>query len=578
MSSEKMPITIIAKKSTREIKTGSWKYLEPYYKDLTPPCVDRCLTDQDIVVWLRLIEEGRFDEAIQHIYKSNPFPAVTGRVCPHPCEVPCNRKALGGAIQIHALERFLGDYALEHNILPSWPREGDRDVRGLSTTRKIGIVGSGPAGLSAAFFLKFFGYDVTVIEKEKVAGGLLSTGIPEFRLPKYIVQKEIEKLKKLGIKFRFNETVGQTVSIENLIRQFDAVLLAIGKSASSKLGLANEEHHQVLDGVKFLKDVVYGEKVDVGENTIIVGGGNTAIDCARTVLRLGRKPRIIYRRTRKEMPAIKEEVDAAISEGVIIDFLVAPNRLIFKDNKLVGLECIRMELGPPDESGRARPIPKKGSEFEIRADTIIKAIGEYLYLPALSENKIEVENKQIKITANYQTTIDKVFACGDCANNSGTVGDAIKRGREAAYAIHTFLENPDEFKKGNVLYPEVIVQRGADPEIAKFKTFNTAYFQKEPPITLPEVPIVDRVNDFREVEKTITAQQAVKEACRCFKCGTCVFCDNCRVFCPEFAISFDGTKYIVNYEYCKGCGVCVEECPRNALHLREVNLEKDKQE
>ncbi len=575
---EKMPITGMSTKSTEHIKTGSWKYLEPYYKDLTPPCVDRCLSGEDIVVWLRLLEEGRLEEAVQCIYKANPFPAITGRVCPHPCETPCNRKAFGGGIKIRVLERFLGDYALEHNILPSWAKQRE-GIDGYpleahkKTTYKIAVVGAGPAGLSAAFFLKYFGYDVTIIEKEKVAGGLLSFGIPEFRLPKEIVQKEVEKLKNIGIKFKFNETLGKTVSLENLMNEYEIVLLAIGKPASSKLGLSDEEHPQVLDGVDFLKRVAYGEKVEIGENTIIVGGGNTAIDCARTALRLGKKPRIIYRRTRKEMPAIKEEVDTAIEEGVLVDFLTAPNKLIFEDKKLVALECIRMELGPPDESGRARPIPKKGSEFQIPVDTILKAIGEYMYLPHLEECKLGVENKQIKIN-NYQTNRERIFACGDCANNSGTVSDAITRGREAAYAIHAYLQSPQEFKKGNVFYLHIAVDRGADSEVAKFKSFNMAYFQKEAPIETPIVPVANRIHDFTEVEKTITQEEAVKEACRCFKCGTCVFCDNCRIFCPEIAISFDGTKYVINYDYCKGCGVCVEECPRNAIHLREVGSEK----
>jgi Pyruvate/2-oxoacid:ferredoxin oxidoreductase delta subunit len=273
------------------------------------------------------------------------------------------------------------------------------------------------------------------------------------------------------------------------------------------------------------------------------------------------------------MPAIKEEVDAALAEGVEIDFLVAPKKLIFdQNNKLIALECIRMELGPPDESGRAKPIPIPNSEFQIPTDAIFKAIGEYLHYPE-QDAKVAIENKQIKIVSNYQTTRERVFACGDCANNSGTVGDAIKRGREAAYAIHTFLEYPQEFKEGKVYYPDVARERGAAEEQAKFKTFNIAYFKKEPPIEIPEAPLEQR-NNFEEIEKTITTEQAQKEACRCFKCGTCVFCDNCRVFCPELAITFDGTRYHINYEYCKGCGVCVEECPRNAIHLREVNIEK----
>lgn len=569
MNEKELSGFLTSSQTTENIKTGSWKYMEPYYQDLTPPCIDRCLTGQDIVIWIRLLEEGRFEEAVLHMYRANPFPAITGRVCPHPCEQPCNRKALGGGIQIRALERFLGDYALQHKILPLW----GKTYNGTKIKTRVAIVGSGPAGLSAGFFLRSFGYEVTIIEKEKVPGGLLQTGIPEFRLPKNIVKQEIEKLEALGINFRLNETLGKTIFLEDLLKQYNVVLLAIGKPASSKLGLENENHPQVLDGVEFLKHISYGEEVEIGEKALVIGGGNTAIDCARTLLRLGKKPRILYRRTRKEMPAIKEEVDEAIREGVAIDFLVAPNKLIFEGERLVALECIRMELGPPDESGRARPIPKKGSEFQIPADAIVKAIGEYMDAPYLKD-KLTIENKQIKVNNNYQTNIEKVFACGDCANNSGTVGDAIKRGREAAYAIYYYLEYPDEFKSGKFTYPDIAKARGAAEEIAKFKTFNITYFNKEEPVALPKIPVSEATHTFTEIEKTLTEKEAIKEACRCFKCGTCVFCDNCRIFCPELAISFDGRKYVIKYEYCKGCGICVEECPRNAIHLREVNVEK----
>lgn len=553
-SPEELPRTPMSFGSTAVNYTGSWKYFEPYYEDLTPPCIARCLMKNDIVNLMRLIQNGQFREAAEYMLTFNPFPATLGRVCPHPCETPCNRKAMGGAVRIQSIERFVGDMALDLNIQPE---------AGPDTGKHIAIIGGGPAGLSAAYFLRLNGHRVTVFERSDRLGGLLWSGIPPYRLERQVMEQEIQRILKLGINVELNKALGQDFTLKELKERFDAVILAIGLGKSRSLGIEGEDHPMVYDGIRFLEKVHRGERPEIGSNVIVVGGGNTAMDCARTALRLGAQVIIVYRRTEREMPAFKEEIKEAREEGVQFEFLTQPKRVLIENGKIMGLECIRMKLGERDASGRPRPVPVEGSEFFLKADTVIKALGETLDMDALKADLHELQYRE-----DFSTDIPGVYAIGDCTGSGGTVGEVVRMGREVAQTIH------EKFSERPFIGQEPLKARGANPEQAKFKMFNASYFTPMQPVSIGVRPPEDRIHDFNPFTEGLTPEEARYEAERCFKCGTCNMCGNCELFCPDAAIRLrpDGQGYMILYEYCKGCGVCVEECPRAAIHFRPVVL------
>ena len=534
-------------------RTGSWKYLEPFHQDLTPPCVDACKAGNDIVTFMRLIDEGRYEEAARRVLDHNPFPATLGRVCPHPCELPCNRKEMGGPIAIQSAERFLGDYALEHDLLPEIPE---------ATQPAVIVVGAGPAGLTAAYFLRRLGHPVTVAEADSRPGGLLWAGIPPYRLPREVLNKELERFTRIGIEFKFGVHVGASVPVEHLLEQSSAVLLAIGLTQTRALGIPGEDHPQVFDGIKLLHKIHEGLDPGIGKRVVVVGGGNTALDCARSLVRMGREVTIVYRRSRAEMPAFPEEVAEAIEEGIRIEFLGGPIGLISKGDKLMGIECIRMKLYTPEEGGRPRPMPLPGKEFCLPADSVVKALGETLNMDDLP---FEIRQEEQLHDIDFMTSKRGLFACGDCLGHGGTVAQAVATGRNAAYSVHAWL-NGEQYES-----PSPLRNRNASNQVADFSHFASAYFRSQaPPVMRTENP-EERIHGFGEVRHGLLESAIRSEAARCFKCGTCTQCDNCRFFCPDNAVARneDGS-YHIHYEYCKGCLVCVEECPRGAISQRRV--------
>jgi 2-oxoacid:acceptor oxidoreductase delta subunit (pyruvate/2-ketoisovalerate family) len=560
-SEAEMPTMAVSLASTLYNKTGSWRYMRPLYVDKTPPCNDACPAGEDIVGYLDLIRQGRYREGWELIMQENPFPGVCGRVCPHPCESQCNRTELGGAITIHVQERFLADWAYEEGL------RGIPSVSSDPSAPSVAVIGSGPAGLSCAYQLARRGYPVTVFEALDKPGGMMRL-IPEYRLPCQVLDHEIAAIESLGVEIKTGVQLGRDLSLDDL-KDYQAIFLAVGQSVSRKLGVPGEGVAGVLHGIDFLRRLDQGEKLSLGSRVAVIGGGNTALDAARSARRLGAEVSILYRRSRHEMPASDEEIEEALEEGIQIECLVAPVEVLTEKDKVSGLKCTRMELGEPDESGRRRPIPVAGSEHTIEVDTVIPALGQVADLSFL-EKDVKAERGRIVIDDTGVTTCLPIFAGGDVATGYGTVTHAVGSGKRAALAI-------DRLLRGETLegFPPLdrnvhAMPKDVDPTVVGFEDLNLAYFEEEPRSRQAQAPAEERVKDFIEVNRGFDGEMAVAEAARCFSCGTCNQCDNCLVFCPDLAVLRDGERpYVFNYDYCKGCGICFTECPRQAISFEE---------
>jgi NADPH-dependent glutamate synthase beta subunit-like oxidoreductase len=399
-----------------------------------PVCEETCPVHLDIRGYVGLIADDRFQESLDLIRQKLPFPATIGRICPHPCEEKCNRGYRDKPLCIRDLKRFVAD-SDEEDSVPRIQPNG----------KKVAVVGGGPAGLTCAHDLAMAGYSVTVFEALPVAGGMLAVGIPQYRLPRDILNKEIDFVKKLGVEIKTSVRIGKDIPFDDLFTQgFQAVFIAVGAHKDQKLRVPNEEAPGVVSGVDFLRDIALGKKVTVGSRVGIVGGGNVAMDAARSSLRLGAKEVcIIYRRTRDEMPASAEEIDAALHEGITIEYLVAPVEVVLKNGSVSGMKCIRMQLGEPDASGRRRPVPVEGSEFELGLDMIIPAIGQASDLSFLPEDGGVAMTKWGTVIADAQTGATSragVYAGGDCVSGPWIAIGAIAAGKEAAKAIDGYLQ------------------------------------------------------------------------------------------------------------------------------------------
>ncbi|MEW5706709.1 MAG: NAD(P)-binding protein [Actinomycetota bacterium] len=542
-------------------RRGEDSYLRPKYVEKTPPCKNACPSSNNIRSFLTSIAQtsyfGRsddqsYEQAWRILTDTNPLPAILGRVCPHFCEGECNRKAKDEAVSINQVERFLGDYAIKNNL------QHEKIVE-ESRSEKVAVVGSGPAGLSCAFQLARRGYPVTIFEAFEKSGGMLRYGIPSYRLPDDIIDAEVAKIEALGVEIKYNTKVGKDISLDDLKKEYKAVFLGIGAHVGWNLGIPGEDGPGVMNAVEFLHKVNSGEKVDIGSKVLVIGGGNSAVDAARVAWRLGATPQIVYRRTREEMPALDEEVEDTLAEGIHIEFLAAPVEVIRSNGKVTGLKCIKMELGEPDASGRRRPVPIEGSEFVIEADTIIPAIGQGPDFTGLEKFD---ENGWIATTGNNgQTSEDGVFAGGDVTNKLGTVTEAIGLGRKAALAIDAYIKGEDLPKE----YP---------PPVVRYSTMAMNYYTNMPRAEKSHIAVAERAGNFNEVVSTLTEEQIKAETERCLSCGMCFDCGNCYNFCtysvfkkkPE-KVEF-GERYGMNLDACVGCKKCAEECPCNYIDMQ----------
>jgi NADPH-dependent glutamate synthase beta subunit-like oxidoreductase/2,4-dienoyl-CoA reductase-like NADH-dependent reductase (Old Yellow Enzyme family) len=473
---------------------------------LAPPCKAACPAGLDIRSYIDFAAQGQYEKALAVIENKIPFPATVGRVCPHPCESKCNRAAYDTSIAINGLKRFIADTVAA--------KSGRKKIEPFPRTReeRVAVVGSGPAGLTAAFNLAQLGYGVTVFEAASVPGGMLMLGIPEYRLPKNVVLTEIDDIKKQGVEIRLNAPVGKDgISIGILWDQgYKAIVLATGAHKSINLNIEGENLEGVFHGTAFLKNVNLGSPVIPSKQVVVVGGGNVAVDAAKTAQRLGAKEvTIVYRRSRDEMPAYPEEIEAAETEGIKIIYLAAPVKVIGKDGKVTALQCIKTALGEPDESGRRRPLPVKGSEFEIATENIILAVGEMPDLSTFGDEKFVASEKGTLMAHLYSkiTSVPGVFACGDVVTGPATVIEAIAAGRRAATGV-------DRFLRGEPLDYDEPVTSTIPIEDVDLERFKKRERQK-----MQSLPVKQRVKGFGEVELGFTELMALNEADRCFQCG-----------------------------------------------------------
>ena len=473
---------------------------------LVPPCKATCPAGIDIRSYIDYAAQGQYEKALGVIEEKIPFPATVGRVCPHPCEAKCNRRDYDASIAINNLKRFVVDQVNTKRAR----KQISAPMR--TQTERVAIVGAGPAGLTAAFNLVQRGYGVTVFEALPAAGGMLTTGIPEYRLPRDVVKTEIEDIQKCGVEIRLNSPVGRDgQTLDGLFQQgYHAIFIATGAHRSLPLGVSGEELEGVLHGTAFLKDVNLKKKEKIGDKVAVIGGGNVAIDVARTALRCGSKEVVVvYRRSRDEMPAYPEEVEAAETEGVKLHYLAMPSRILGANGKVKGLECLRVELGALDESGRRRPVPVKGSEFVIDVKAVIPAVGEAPDLTFLDFKKFQVTSDgKLKVDPHSSmTNVSGVFAGGDSVTGPATVIEAIAAGKKAATSIEYYLLR--KTSEGEAPMPRTISLEEVD----------TGRFNKRQRQTMSALSPKDRVRGFEEVNVGFTELEALREADRCFQCG-----------------------------------------------------------
>ncbi len=548
---EKLPLGLVLDlNKVVPYKTGSWRTLMPVNIMQTPPCTHSCPAGNDIRGFLRVLADKKDYEAAWHVLtRTNPLPSTCGRVCPHPCEGGCNRRDFDEPLAINSAERAVGDYGLKNNLAHKKLVSGRKE--------KVAVVGSGPAGLSCAFHLAKRGFHVKIYESAGEPGGMMRYGIPPYRLPNYILRQEIEKILNLGIELECNVKVGVNLALDQLSREYDAVFLGPGAQKGVAIDLPGKLADNVYTGVDFLKQVNSGKWMEIGKDVVVIGGGNTAMDCARVTKRLGANVSVVYRRTRVEMPAITAEIDEAMEERILFRYHTNPVKLIVDEGRVVGLLCVQMELKEPDASGRARPVPIAGSEAFIPADTVIMATGQAVDYDGLDIQT--VDNQWMHTNENLMTSMDGVFAGGDAVVGLETVSLAIGQGTRAASAIEDYI---DGNRESQLSQPPVIFSRD----------LNTYYYDKQKRFEKEAESIHMRLKNFREIYPAIDPEAIIEEAGRCFSCGLCFSCGNCHMYCPDCAVKVSPSGgFEFDYDFCKGCGLCSKECP---CHYIQMTLEK----
>ena len=518
-------------------RTGSWRTERPVYVDRLPPCNNQCPAGEDIQGWLFHAESGNYQAAWQHLTRDNPFPAIMGRVCYHTCEGACNRAQLDSAVGINSVERFLGDEAIKQKWQFAQPEQ--------ESGKHVLIVGSGPSGMSAAYHLRRLGHQVTVIEAGPLVGGMMRYGIPKYRLPREILDAEMQRVVQMGVRVILD------TKVENILEtmqegKYDAVFLAVGAHIGKRTAIPSGEVSKIVDAVSVLRSMEGEEKPMLGRRVVVYGGGNTAIDVARTAKRMGAEPILVYRRTRDKMPAHDFEVEEAIEEGVKMKWL--------STIKQAGDEGITIEKMELDANG----VPQPTGEYEtLEADSVVLALGQDVDLgPLNGVPGVEAHDGVVKVDDNLMTGHAGIFAGGDMVPTERNITVAVGHGKKAARHIDAWLRGTTY-----VAAPK--------HQVATFERLNTWYYSDAPKTVRPMLDVIRRQSTFDEVQGGLDETNALFEARRCLSCGNCFECDNCYGVCPDNAVIKlgPGKRFEFNYDYCKGCGLCVAECPCGAINM-----------
>ncbi len=496
-----------------------------------PACQFACPAGIDTRGYLNILANGgSWEDAWSLITEKNPLPAITGRVCPHPCETACNRNYLDSPVNINASERFIGDYGIQAKL--AFKKSEKKN------SEKIAVVGSGPSGLTCTYQLARLGYPVTIFEAKEKSGGMLRYGIPEYRLPEDIVDKELQRIIDLGVELKCNTRIGKDISLADLKKEYKAVYVAVGAHRGRKLGIEGDDASNIYTGVDFLQQIANKKKIDLGDKVIVIGGGDAAIDAARVARRLGSDVTILYRRTIKEMPALASEVEEAQKEGIKIEFLSTPVTIDKnKENQAVSVTCIKMELGELDESGRREPKPVKGTEYKIEMTSLISAVSQVVAPEGLE--RLINEKGWITINEGGETSERGLFAGGDVTEELGTMVQAIRSGNNAAESIDAYL-------RGRKLTP-------AAPTEISYKDIPLEPLKKVARNETASLPVKERLSNLAgEVKLALSQNQVNDEAKRCIHCGKdkpeftgiqyfgkiCIACHNCAAICPQQALAF----------------------------------------
>ena len=519
-------------------KTGSWRTERPVYIDRMPPCAQACPAGENIQQWLYKAEDGGYENAWRQVMVDNPLPAIMGRVCYHPCQTSCNRAELDEAVGINSVERFLGDLAIEKG----WTVPVEVPASG----KKVLVVGSGPSGLSAAYHLTLLGHQVTIYEAGPRAGGMMRFGIPQYRLPRVVIDAEVDRILAMGVTLELDHRVDDIRAAMH-DGGFDAAFLAVGAHIGKRAYIPAGESAKILDAVTMLASMEGEDKPLLGRRVVVYGGGNTAMDAARTAKRLGAEEAIVvYRRTRERMPAHDIEVEEALEEGVLMRWL---STIKHADGGKLTIE--KMEL---DETGFPQPT---GEVEELEADSLVLALGQDVDLSLLDGVPgLEVDDGVVQVGPNLMTGYPGIFAGGDMVPSERTVTVAVGHGKKAARHIDGWLRGAE------------YVPPPKHP-VATFDLLNTWYYADAPRTVRPRLDAARRTSTFDEVVSGLDESTALFEARRCLSCGNCFECDNCYGVCPDNAITKlgPGKRFEIDLDYCKGCGICVAECPAGAIEM-----------